>query len=84
MVKKVLVGPLAYGDMMRQNHHDLYPDGTISLFGATVELVNDGLLIIWDEEEVNGSKRKRARKTKTPEAEPEMETFNVGNVVVSG
>jgi len=84
MVKKVLMGPVAYGDMMRQNSHDLNPDGTINLFGATVEVVSDGVLVIWDEEEVNGSKRKRARKTTTPEAEPEMETFNVGNVVVSG
>jgi len=73
-----------YGDMMRQNHHDVNPDGTINLFGAKVELVNDGLLIIWDEEERNVSKLKRARKTRTLKAKTEMEPFNVGRVIVGG
>jgi hypothetical protein len=84
MVKKVLVGPVAYGDMMSTNHHDLNPDGTINLFGATVELANDGLLVIWDEEEINSSKRKRMKKTKTLRDDMDMKTFNVGKVIVSG
>ena len=53
IVRKVLIGPLAFADMMRQNQHDVESDDSITLWGAKVELVNDGLLVVWDERAIS-------------------------------